>query len=130
MVKYLNTYKFPIIALVALCICTVYYFVNPSQYILVPKCPVKLLTTLDCPGCGFQRALHAVLHGNFIEAIRYNKFLLFAIPLTCLWFINSMMIEHISNQANRMKIQKVNRGIIYVYIFGYICWFIIRNILN
>lgn len=125
---FLKTYKLAIIALVALGLCTAYYFIDPSLYILVPKCPIKLLTTLDCPGCGFQRALHAALHGHFIEAIHYNLFLLLAIPLTCLWFINSFMIERTSNQVSRVKMVRLNRGIIYVYTFCYVCWFIIRNI--
>lgn len=125
---FLKTYKLAIIALVVFCVSIIYYFIDPSQYRLMPKCPVKFLTTLDCPGCGFQRALHAALHGHFIEAIHYNLFLLLAIPLTCLWFINSFMIERTSNQVNRAKMVRLNRGIIYVYIFCYVCWFIIRNI--
>ena len=127
-VHFMKTYKLAIITLVAFCVSIIYYFIDPSQYRLMPKCPIKLLTTLDCPGCGFQRALHATLHGHFTEAIHYNMFLLLAIPLTCLWFINRVMIEHTSNQGNRAKMLKLNKGIIYIYIFCYVCWFIIRNI--
>jgi len=31
---------------------------------LIP-CPFKWLTTIDCPGCGFQRSLFALISGNF-----------------------------------------------------------------
>lgn len=34
---------------------------------LIP-CPFKYLTGYDCPGCGFQRSLLALLGGNFSES--------------------------------------------------------------
>lgn len=46
-----------------------------------PKCMVKTLTGFDCPGCGAQRALHALLCGDFAAAWGYNQFLLCLIPL-------------------------------------------------
>ncbi|WP_379094123.1 DUF2752 domain-containing protein [Pedobacter sp. UC225_65] len=32
------------------------------------SCPFKYLTHLDCPGCGFQRAVLALLQGNLTES--------------------------------------------------------------
>lgn len=46
----------------------------------MPKCVFKALTGHDCPGCGFQRALHALLHGDIAAAWRYNAFVFFAVP--------------------------------------------------
>ncbi len=34
-------------------------------------CPFKKLTGYDCPGCGFQRSLIALLQGNFNESLHY-----------------------------------------------------------
>lgn len=130
MAKCLMNYKYTILTIVAMVGCFVYYYIDPIQYRFVPKCPIKLLTTLDCPGCGFQRALHAVLHGHFVEAIHYNMFLLFAIPLTFMWFANSIIIEHTSHQVDKAKMIKLNSRIIYVYILSYISWFIFRNVFN
>ncbi|WP_353196752.1 DUF2752 domain-containing protein [Parapedobacter defluvii] len=31
-------------------------------------CPFKALTGIDCPGCGFQRSLLALLKGNWGES--------------------------------------------------------------
>jgi len=31
-------------------------------------CPFKYLTGYDCPGCGFQRAVLALVKGNFHES--------------------------------------------------------------
>lgn len=125
--KFSTTYKLIFISIVSLGACVFYYYIDPSQYKMIPKCPIKIMTTLDCPGCGFQRALHAVLHGNFIEAIHYNLFLLFAIPLTCIWYVNSIVIERTSHHGYKVKLLKLNSWIVYIYIFSYICWFFIRN---
>ena len=130
MAKFLITYKYSILALLALLVGFVYYWIDPSKYLIMPKCPIKLLTRLNCPGCGFQRALHAALHGYFVEAIHYNLFLLVAIPITCLWFLNGIVIERTSKWQSKKKLLKMNRMLIYTYIACYFCWFIVRNIYN
>nr|WP_294791533.1 DUF2752 domain-containing protein [uncultured Mucilaginibacter sp.] len=33
-------------------------------------CPFKYITGLDCPGCGFQRSLLALVQGNLSESFR------------------------------------------------------------
>jgi len=52
---------------------------------LIP-CPFKYLTGIDCPGCGFQRSVIALLKGNL-----HQSFILYpaTIPfiLTGLWVI-------------------------------------------
>ena len=54
---------------------------NPEHHPFFPKCGFHALTGLDCPGCGGQRALHQLLHGNFIDAFRYNALLISLAPL-------------------------------------------------
>lgn len=128
MAKLWNNYKYTIITIVIVLGGGVYYYIDPSQYQIMPKCPVKLLTTLDCPGCGFQRALHATLHGHLEEAISYNLFLLVAIPIICIWCFNGILIENTSNVHKRITLIHMNRYFVYFYIFCYTLWFIIRNV--
>ena len=45
------------------------------------------MTGYKCPGCGSQRAIHAMLHGDALGAIRYNAMLLPAIPVVVLLFV-------------------------------------------
>ncbi len=45
----------------------------------MPRCPVKMFTGLDCPGCGSQRALHSLLEGHLLESVRHNLLLPFAV---------------------------------------------------
>ena len=60
---------------------TVAALADPRTTSLFPRCPVKMLTGLDCPGCGTGRAIHAAAHGHFREAFLYNPFLCFVLPL-------------------------------------------------
>src|SRR5215467_11217544 len=46
-----------------------------------PACPLHSLTGINCPGCGTQRALHAVLHGHLGVALHDNAFAMLSIPV-------------------------------------------------
>ena len=58
---------------------------DPS--VLMPTCPTKLLTGLDCPGCGGLRMTHDLLHGDLVGAAHSNVFLLAMLPVAAalLW---------------------------------------------
>lgn len=58
----------------------VYFFYNPEVYPFFPNCIFKTFTGLTCPGCGGQRALHELLHFNFLNAFHYNALLVIALP--------------------------------------------------
>ncbi len=58
----------------------IYYGINPEQSVWMPKCSFKMLTGLDCPACGSQRAMHAFLNGEFTKAMMFNPFLILSIP--------------------------------------------------
>ena len=47
---------------------------------LWPRCPIYALTGIYCPGCGGQRAVSALLHGDVLDALNQNA-LIFVIPL-------------------------------------------------
>ena len=34
------------------------------------SCPSKLIFHMDCPGCGMQRSIFALLEGNLMESLR------------------------------------------------------------
>ena len=46
-----------------------------------PRCPVKLLTGLDCPSCGGMRMAYDVVHRDAHTALHDNPFLLVCSPL-------------------------------------------------
>jgi hypothetical protein len=71
-----------IIALLAV----LYYNFNPTKYSFFPKCPFFVLTGLQCPGCGSQRAIYQLLHGHIAGAIHYNALLVFSLPFLAIHF--------------------------------------------
>jgi hypothetical protein len=56
---------------------TVVFFFNPSTHGFYPVCLFHQLTGLNCPGCGMTRALYALLHGNFLLALKDNAIFIF-----------------------------------------------------
>jgi hypothetical protein len=75
-------------------------FINWLQNHLIP-CPFKYLTGIDCPGCGFQRSVLALLQGNF-----HKSFMLYpaAIPLF-LFFVYGFADKYfnLDNAKNAVK---------------------------
>lgn len=69
---------------VAVALVAMYFIFDPSVSGWMPKCVFHSLTGYDCPGCGAQRMLHALLHGDFASAWKANAFLLCAFPLLAL----------------------------------------------
>ena len=69
-----------------LAILTVLFIVNPSQTNWLPGCFLHKLTGLHCPGCGATRAVHHLLHGDFVAAFLNNPLAVLALPVgTALW---------------------------------------------
>lgn len=62
-------------------LCLLFFSYDPANSSFFPRCVIYQFTGIKCPGCGLQRALHQMLHLNLLEAIRYNFFLVLAIPL-------------------------------------------------
>jgi hypothetical protein len=54
---------------------------NPATHHFYPVCLFHQLTGLNCPGCGMTRAMYALLHGDFLTALRDNAFLLLVLTV-------------------------------------------------
>jgi hypothetical protein len=46
-----------------------------------PRCLLKSMTGLDCPGCGGTRALFSLLHGDIAGALDHNILVFLIVPL-------------------------------------------------
>ena len=51
-------------------------------YLLRPPCLILRATGLQCAGCGTQRMVTALLHGDLSGAWGYNPFMFLCLPLT------------------------------------------------
>lgn len=60
---------------------------DPATTALYPPCPFRTLTGLQCPGCGSLRALHQLLHGNLLAALRLNPLMVLSLPFLAYYFL-------------------------------------------
>lgn len=106
-----------------LAVCFIFYFLDPLESPLFPKCPFLLLTGLECPGCGTQRALHSLLHLQFFDALRYNVLLIFSLP-----YIALLLYAEICRTRYPQLYIGIHRPIyIRCYLIVVILWWIGRN---
>lgn len=54
---------------------------DPVDAAFFPKCVLHSWTGLHCPGCGATRAMHALVHGRPLEAVRFNPLLVVGGPI-------------------------------------------------
>ncbi|WBO83896.1 DUF2752 domain-containing protein [Hymenobacter yonginensis] len=88
-----------VVLLAGLALAALYFRLNPAHYPF-PRCPVNWLTGLHCPGCGTQRALHALLHGRLTEAVGFNLLAATLAPLVALGLLHEARLQ-LSGQPRR-----------------------------
>lgn len=72
----------------------VFYFAfDPVRFSPVPPCPMHTMTGLECPGCGGQRALHALLRGDVAKSWQLNPLVPLAAPLLGLMMARRIMLS-------------------------------------
>jgi len=75
----------------------------PLLLILIPTswwesrrtlCPIKNLTGRNCPGCGMTRATSSALHGDFKQALRYNRLVVIVLPILAYQWLQTLTREY------------------------------------
>lgn len=117
----------PLSLLIPLIIIGLYFFYNEANSGWSMQCSFHQITGLQCPGCGGQRALHYLLHGEFLKALQSNA--LFVICLPFFVYLYIVLIE-----VYGLKKQKHIDNFLFSGRFGLIvlivtmAFFILRNI--
>lgn len=66
---------------VAILVIALFYFLfDPSESDWMPQCVFHKVTGLQCMGCGTQRVIHSLLHGDISSAWQANRFLVISLP--------------------------------------------------
>lgn len=108
---------------VAIIVLSIYFYFDPTQYPF-PKCAFLSLTGWECPGCGIQRAMHALLHGNISLAWYYNPFIFVVMPILIVFYTAEILRE----KYPRFYMIVNSRVVILVCGLIIIAWWVIRNI--
>ena len=56
------------------------YLKDPRVPGFYPLCPTRAWLGVDCPGCGTLRSFHLLLHGQVVQALRYNAMTVVLVP--------------------------------------------------
>jgi hypothetical protein len=101
---------------------------DPNQYSFYPQCYLYKTTGILCAGCGATRAVYALLHGRFLEAMHDNVLLVCALPLIG-WSLGKYLAQTwLANRwPNSPPVVRDRTGV--VIIFGlFIAFSVVRNI--
>ena len=85
-----------------------------------------MFTGYQCPACGFQRAMHQLLHLNIQGAFSYNPFLVISLPY-------ALLMAFVTWFVRKDKFQKLRRFCYHpitvkIYVVLFVTWWIVRNI--
>jgi len=70
-----------IVSATVVAILLLYFFFDARVGDVFPNCPFNTITGFFCPGCGSQRALSALLHGDVFQAVSFNPLMVLSLPL-------------------------------------------------
>lgn len=109
---------------VALALGVVYYALDPSGSALFPRCAFLSFTGYKCPGCGSQRAIHALLHGDVAAAFRFNAMFLVSIP----WLAMCLLAETQRTRNPRLYVRLNSPLLIGLFLVMVVLWWVLRNV--
>lgn len=115
-----------VVLAVALVLAVIYYALDPSSSAVFPHCTFLAVTGYKCPGCGSQRAIHALLHGDVADAFRYNALLLIAIP----WIGLCLYAESRRTRNPRLYARLNAPALIWTFLAVVLLWWLQRNIFD
>ena len=99
------------------------FLCDPSRVPIYPTCLFHRLTGLDCPACGSLRAMHQLLHGNFIAALHFNAFLILSLPLFA-WLSFDFFRRQIENRPPL----RIRLTYVMIYIAAFVAFGILRDL--
>ena len=100
-----------------------YAFLDPTTTPF-PRCLIRTATGYSCPGCGLQRAFHALLHGRLSEAFAYNRALPFSLILLLLYGYVALFPQRAPRLRSRLH-HPLSLMLLTLLVLG---WWIGRNI--
>ncbi len=104
----------------------IYYALDPASSAAFPRCAFLTLTGYKCPGCGSQRAIHALLNGDVAAAFSYNAMLFISVP----WVALCLFAETQRVRNPRLYARLHPSILIWLFLALILAWWLLRNIFN
>jgi hypothetical protein len=92
---------------------------NPRA--VMPICPIKRISGLDCPACGALRVVHDLLHADARSAFYDNAFLLVSSPA-----LVYLLILHVRSLRTQTPLE-VPKVLAYGLAAAAVAWMVVRN---
>jgi len=102
-----------------------FYFLNPAEHQLFPKCIFYSTTGYHCPGCGSQRAIHSLLHLDFTGVVSNNILFLPAALLVIYHYVHPLLNKLFNWKLPNIFYYKSTPWIILVIV---VLFWILRNL--
>ncbi|RPD94476.1 DUF2752 domain-containing protein [Aureibaculum marinum] len=102
-----------------------YFIVFPNEIGFILRCPLYDTTGVYCPGCGSQRAIHNLVHGNFLAALKQNIMLILGV-LALLYHYGIVL----SNSIFKTNFKSIlnNKKVLLIALAILLLFWILRNI--
>lgn len=102
-----------------------YFKVFPNEIGFILRCPLYDTTGVYCPGCGSQRAIHNLVHGNFLAALKQNIMLILG-GLALLYHYGIVL----SNSIFKTNFKSIlnNKKVLLIALAILLLFWILRNI--
>jgi hypothetical protein len=124
--------RMPWAAPVAIATC----FAGAASYVLVTNptdagandistCIVKLITGLDCPGCGGTRAFYYLMTGNVPQAARHHAVAVFAAPFL-VWLYAAWAVKRVTGK--QIPTPTIGPKVLGVFLGVWAVWMVLRNL--
>ncbi len=100
------------------------FFFNPNTHAFYPICLFHKFTGLNCPGCGMTRALFALLHGNFLAALKDNALFVLTLVMLAVWSGRFVFLK-MRNQPAKLN---VTSKVLWSFLILAVVFAVLRNL--
>ena len=121
-----KTKSIVLFALGIVCVAGLFYVFNPTDHSYFIPCPFKYMTGYHCPGCGSQRAIHQLLHGDLAAAFGLNPLMVLSLPLI-IYSLGQKVYNYICDTQYRVGLF-YRKWFIYGYFGAVLLFWVFRNL--
>lgn len=111
---------------VLLAIFCIAIFINSDLIEIIPRCKIREVLGILCPGCGGTTCVSNILSGNFLEAAKAN--IIIFIAIIYFMILNIVFIINTFNKKKILKFVYLKEQYVYVWLVMYLVFEIVRNI--